>query len=102
MRAGSIALLVSALALSACASGSLGDAAVDSPGLQTQNFDVDSTGNASCPGQLFGVASEGRATCSRTPERCVLQGGGTGVQITCTCDSATMGGSGTWICRNGP
>jgi hypothetical protein len=102
MRAGSIALLVFSIALGACASGSRGDAAVDAPGLQTQNFDVDNSGTAACPGSLFGVASEGRATCSRTPQRCTLQGTSSGTQITCTCDSATDGGSGSWICREGP
>lgn len=98
-----LALLATSMLVSglwACASGSYGDAGADRPPIPLRNFDVDNSGTAPCPGELYGSASEGRATCSRTPQRCVSPQVGSGTsRIVCDCTSETDGGMGTWSCQ---
>jgi hypothetical protein len=91
-------VVLAVLSLSACSSGTFLDAGADAPPLPAQNFDVSTSGTDTCPGQLYGVASQNSATCSRAPERCVSDQDAQLSEIECLCNGAD-GGQGLWECH---
>jgi hypothetical protein len=62
---------------------------------QVQTFDVDTSGTATCPTNIYDSASNGLARCSRPPETCYSQPGASLIQCVCT---AGDGGTGVWTC----
>jgi hypothetical protein len=94
MRSGLLAF--SLLALTACAHPLYDDNDVDAQAPEARNFDVDSSGTATCPGELFRFASYGRATCSHAPQRCVGSQDAA-VPVVCSCTGSDSAGS--WRCQ---
>jgi hypothetical protein len=88
------------LASAGCAAPVMGDAGADRPPIMLTNYDVGSTPDGGtppiCPGELYGRASEQRATCSTPPQRCISSYDA-GSVIECTCNVA--GTPAYWECH---
>lgn len=90
-------MIALSLSVGACGVQPHGDAGVETQGPEPREYNVGSSGNDTCPGELFNAASYGRATCGSAPQRCVSVPASTS-RVICTCDGA-MGAEGTWSCR---
>ena len=88
--------------LSAACGSSYGDAGAETAPLMPQVINVPSTPDGgtppTCPPSIYGVVSQGSASCDNPPLTCVSGYDG-GVVIECTCQRATATGPGSWECH---
>ncbi len=89
-----------ALALAGCAHGPY-ESVFEDGGyrLTPHEFNTSASGMDICPGELFGYASQGAATCSSAPQQCRADTTTSRFNCFCVARSDAGTGPGLWSCR---